>query len=207
MALNCASAKVTSKGTNSWIAPGSVRGDYVNIVVIALVGTGEWELQQKTEDKVVEDLQKRGYNATSFFMLNGPYIPDKTNEAVALAKLRKANADAVLTIALLVAEKEKRYDRSSLHHVPLGYYQQFWDYYLRQYDRVYGSGYYTANTNYFWESNLYTNCDEQLRYTVRTMSFKPKSTNSAAAQYSREIVDDMVTRNVLRKNSLSKEIK
>jgi hypothetical protein len=65
--------------------------------------------------------------------------------------------------------------------------------------RIYEPGYYTEQTNYFWESNFYDLTTKELQYSVQTRSFDSKSAESLGHEYGKLIVDDMVKHNLLVK--------
>jgi hypothetical protein len=193
--ISCSSTKITS----SWVKPGANANRYHSIMVLALVGNDNPALQQKMEDKVVSRLRRRGYNATSFFAINGPHALDKSDEQNAQALLKKNGADAVFTIVMLDTSKEHHFVPGATGYTPYDYYYNFWGYYGNLYDRIYMPGYYTTATNYFWETNFYGANDQQLIYSVRTKSFNPTSANSLADEYGHEIINDMVDKGILRR--------
>jgi hypothetical protein len=168
-------------------------------MVMAILGDQNRAIQQKMEAHVVAELGKRGYKATSFFAENGPQYISKADEQAAIATIGKAHADAVLTIVLLDTAKEHRYVPGTVSYYPSGYYNHFWGYYVNTYDRIYSPGYYTVNTHFYWETNLYRATNQELLYSVSTESFDPGSADKLAEQYGEVIVRDMLRKHVIDK--------
>src|SRR5690606_4934556 len=142
-------------------------------------------------------LTAKGVKARSAYQVYGPKYFDR-NEKQALRKLRKEGADGVMTIVLLDKTKEKNYVPGTTSFPPIGlYYNRFWRYYTYMYDRIYSPGYYTTNTSYFWESNLYDLTNRKLIYSAQSESFDPASAASLSKEYSRRIMEDMVKKGVV----------
>lgn len=200
----CSNTKVTS----SWKAPGAsaTTASFNKIVVAALLPPKDQALQKNMESELVSDLRSKGVNAVSAFEMYGPrYF--STNENQALRKLRKSNVDGVLTIVLLDKNKERNYTPGRVDYTPMGsafvpagfYGHRFYGYYSTVYDRIYTPGYYTTDTNYFWETNLYDVRNDKLLYSAQSESFDPSSISTLANSYSDKIVADMAKQGVLAK--------
>jgi hypothetical protein len=193
ISVSCKTTQVTS----SWVKPDTSTTNFNNISVLAIVGEANRHLQQHMEAAVAAELQKRGYKATSYFAQHGPQALAKTDEQAAIAMMGKDGAEAILTIVLLDTAKEHRYVPESVTYYPAGYYNRFWGYYVTLYDRIYAPGYYTTNTRYFWETNLYRANNQELIYSVSTEAFDPGSADDHAEQYAEVIVRDMVRNGVI----------
>ena len=71
-------------------------------------------------------------------------------------------------------------------------------YYSRTlYGRIYSPGYYTTNTRYFWESNLYDLSDGKLIYSAQSQSFEPSTSERLGKEYGKLIVDDILGKGVV----------
>ncbi|MES2702201.1 MAG: hypothetical protein V4649_06155 [Bacteroidota bacterium] len=191
--FSCTSTKVIS----SWTKPGTSADQFRNIIVLAVVGDENRALQQQMELQVANELKTLGYNATSFFQQNGPKALDQGDEQAALGQISKGGADAILTIVLLDTAKEHQYVPGRVNYYPVTYYHRFWGYYGTMYNRLYTPGYFTTNTRYFWETNLYHANGQELVYSVRTHSFDASSVSDLAEDYGRIIVKDMVKSGVI----------
>ena len=66
------------------------------------------------------------------------------------------------------------------------------------YGRIYTEGYYTEDTKYFWETNLYALDKNELLYSAQSQSFDPASTERMGEEHGR-----MITLNMLKKNVLT----
>ena len=189
----------TSRITSSWKAENAVAKKYNKIMVLGLIREADRSIQENMENHLVGDLQALGYNAVSSLKEYGPKAFDKLDEDDAVNALKNSGIDAVLTIVLLDKAKERKYVPGNLYYSPYGYYyNRFWGYRVALYHRIYETGYYTTDTRYFWESNLYDMATQKLIYSVQTQSFDPASSESMGHEYGQMIVKDMVKNNVLK---------
>jgi hypothetical protein len=188
----------TSRIIHSWKDDSALRKKYNKILVLAMNGGTSLTTRQRMEMHLAGDLKDLGYAAASSVMEYGyKAFRDMTEETV-IEKIKNSGFDAVITIVLLDKKKERTYVPGRVYSQPyLLYYRHFWNYYTTTYDRVYAPGYYTINTRYFWESNLYDVATKELLYSVQTESFDPASSESLAHEYGKLIVKDMVKRHVL----------
>ena len=187
----CSSTYVTS----SWKAAHVPPAAFKKLVVIALVGDHEKNARELIEKHAVEDLKSFGQHAVCSCEEYSPEAFKGLNEKEAVAKLKEKGVDGILTIVLLDKKKEQHYVQPRAVNVPV-----FWDYYHTIYDRIYTKGYYTENTKYYWESNLYDIPGNQLLYSVTSQSFDPESTEKLAHEYGKLIVKKLVKKDVLVKD-------
>lgn len=192
----CSSTQVTS----SWKSPDapSSAAAYRKVMVVALLSDKNRGLQEVMETQLVNELTSKGISAASYYQTYGP--KSFKNESQAKRQLRNSGADAVMTIVLLDKTKEKNYVPGSVTYEPWGwgpYYGHFWGWYNYYYGRIYTPGYYTVNTNYYWESNLYDLANDKMVYSVQTQSFDPSSAVSLSKEYAHKIVGDMMKQGVL----------
>jgi hypothetical protein len=184
--------------TSSWKSPDapSSAAAYRKVMVVALLSDKDRSLQQAMETELMNELTAKGIAAASAYQTYGPRSFNNENQAK--RQLRNSGADAIMTIVLLDKTKEKNYVPGNVTYQPWGpYYSRFWGYYRYSYDRIYTPGYYTTNTSYFWESNLYELRNNKLVYSVQTESFDPSSAESLSKEYSRKIVENMMKQGVL----------
>ena len=185
--------------TSSWKSPSapSSAAAYKNVMVLALLSDKDRNLQQAMETEMVNELSGKGISAASAYQTFGP-SRFSNSEKQAIRQLKKSGADAVMTITLLDKTKEKNYVPGNVTYQPVGlYYRRFRGYYRYAYDRMYTPGYYTTNTSYFWESNLYDLRTDMLVYSVQTESFDPASAQSLSKEYSKKISENMMKEGVL----------
>lgn len=186
--------------TSSWRSPDapSSAAAFKKVMVVAVLSDQNRGLQQAMETQLVNELLSKGIAAASSYQTYGP--GSFKNENQAKRQLRNSGADAIMTIVLLDKTKEKNYVPGNVTYEPWGwgpYYGHFWGYYRYYYGRIYTPGYYTTNTSYFWESNLYDLRNDKLIYSVQTESFDPSSAISLSKDYSHKIVDNMMKQGVL----------
>jgi hypothetical protein len=188
----------TSRITNSWKESNAAAKPYKKILVLGLVGEPDRTFRMKMEEHMAGDLNDLGYNAVSSIQQYGPKAFEGMKEKEAIQQLADQGFDAVVTIVLLNKSKEKYYTPGNIYYSPYSsYHMRLWGYYTIMYDRVYSPDYYTEETKYFWESNLYDLDDWKLLYSVQSESFEPESARSLAHEYGLMIVNDMVNQNVL----------
>lgn len=182
---SCSNTQITS----SWSNKNAPSTHFNKILVLALLPDNSRGIQQAMEISMVNQLRKKGFQATSAFDQYGPKAFANLDESKSIARVKQDGVDAVMTISLMDKTRQRSY-------VPDGWYPgPYWGYWG---GGMFSPGYYTVNTNYIWESNLYTVSDNKMRYSVQTQSFDPSSARSLARQYSKKIVNDMLSRGVLR---------
>ena len=193
--ISCKSSLIT----HSWKSDAAIPKKYNKIMIVALVKNKDHNLREKMEKHLADDLLAKGQNASSSFSELGPKSFEGMNENQVLDKIKKLGADAVLTIVLLNKEKERYYVPGRVYYSPyIIYHRRFWGYYTTIYDRIYEPGYYSENTDYFWESNFYDLESKDLIYSVQTKSFNPESTETLAHEYGKVICNDMLEKGLLK---------
>ncbi|MBU3713718.1 MAG: hypothetical protein FGM46_02080 [Ferruginibacter sp.] len=194
MFSGCSSSTITS----SWKSDKSISKSFKKILVIAITGNQNHGLRENMESHLAEDLKQRGYTVIQSFQEYGPKSFEGINEKEALDKFKNSGVDAVITITMLNKEKERHYVPGRVYYTPYFFYhRRFWGYYTTIQQRIYEPGYYTEQTNYFWESNLYDLSDNTLLYSVQTKTFNAPSSESIGHEYGRLIVKDMTEKGVI----------
>ena len=184
--------------TSSWKAENITPKKYKKIVVLGLLSEADRTVREKMEQHTAGDLRDLGYNATCSCDEFDPKAFDGMSEKEAIAKLRNAGVDAVLTTVLLDKTKERYYVPGRINYSPYYvYHRRFWGYYTTMYTRVYTKGYYLVDTKYFWESNFYDLEKDQLIYSAQSQSFDPSTIESMGHEYGQMIVNDLVKNNIL----------
>jgi len=193
----------TSQITHAWKAPDQVPVKFDKLMVVCLEGNKDRNLREQMETHLVEDLNQIGINAISSLQEYGPKEFRTMNEEELLNQLKNTGVDGVITIALLDKSKERQYVPGRVYYSPyVIYHRHFWGYYTTIYDRIYTPGYYTTNTTYFWESNLYDVRDKKLIASIQTESFDPASTQRLAHEYGQLIVNYLVDNKLLDKGEV-----
>ena len=184
--------------THSWINPEWLKRPMNNLIIVCLSDDQDREMRAQMEEHLCDDLQRKNIVARSSLSTFGPRLFEGLTEQQALTKLREEKADAVLIMVLLDKEKERYYVPGRTYYTPFTlYHRHFWGYYHLMYGRIYEPGYYTENTNYFWECNLYDLQTNRIAYSVQTRSFDPSSAYVAAHEYGRLISNDLMEKGLL----------
>ncbi|MBY0536067.1 MAG: hypothetical protein K2P88_09465 [Chitinophagaceae bacterium] len=193
---SCAPMKITSTWTNTT----AVGRTYENIVVVALTKfESEGNLRERMEEHIVGDLSRLGLKAVSSYKLMGPTSFKGMNEIQVLRLFDTAGIDGVLTVVLLDKKREQYYIPARVMYSPYAVYQNnFWGYYGTMYNRIYEPGYYSIDTRYFWESNLYDLKSKTLQYSIQTQAFDPLSLEALSHNYGKKIVESMVKDGVIK---------
>jgi hypothetical protein len=191
----CTSSRITS----SWKADMAQPQTLKKIIVLGLIRENDRHLRESMEEQLVAGLRTLGYDATCSCDEYNPKAFENMNEEQALAKLRTSGVDAVMTIVLLDKTRERYYVPGRLQYTPYyTYYNRFWGYSRTMYGRIYSEGYYTEDTKYFWESNLYLLNGNTLLYSAQSQSFDPASAAIMGEEHSRMLTKDMLKKNVLK---------
>jgi len=191
---HCFSSVITS----TWHAENSNKKSIKKVLVLAIDNNKDRSIRVKLENHLLNDLIKRGIEASSSIDKYGPLFLSGLQESEAINKIKDQGFDAVLTVVLLDKEKEKHYIPGRITYTPYSmYYRRFWGYYSTVYDRVYEPGYYIENTNYFWESNLYDLSDKSLIYSAQTKSYDSNNLESLADEYGKIISNDLFKKGIL----------
>lgn len=199
LALMAATACTSTKVTSSWKANDAQRlGKDNRIMVMALVPDKDRALRSQMENYTVSELRRKGYNAVSALQEYGPQGFGKMGEKQVLNQLKGSTVNQVMTIVMLDKGRERSYVPGYVYQ-PYGYYG-FWPYYSAWYSRMYSPGYYTVNTKYQWEGNLYDLSSGQLLYSVQSQSFDPPTTERMAVLYAQQVVKDMARQQLLARN-------
>lgn len=194
----CKSSKITS----SWKAANAIEKQYAKVLVLGLIPDKDNLLLEKMENHLAADLQKLGYTTISAMTLYGPQAFRNLTEQEAIAKLKGSNIDAVVTIVLLNKKVEKQFVPMEPRLLTdVNTQNQFWEYYDAVNKRIIQPGYYFENTEYYWESNLYTLANHQLAYSAQTQTFNPNNAEKLGHEYGLMIVKDMVKKKVLNKQT------
>lgn len=193
---SCSNTMVVS----SWKADKVPSSNYKNIIVLGIINQKDRSLRIELENSMVKQLRNLGYNAVSAMDKFGPKAFNKVNEDSIASELVNSGFNAVITTSLLDKSKEHSYNPGNVRYQPMGiYYNRFGRYYTTIYDRVYTPGYYTTQTNFFLETNLYDLSTKELVYSVQGKSFDPSSASALSIDYSKAIVKDMKSKGILTK--------
>jgi len=113
--------------------------------------------------------------------------------------------DAVLITHLVAIDTDEVY-RPSLDYQPAygpvyyttDYYGNMYGYHGYVTTYIEQPGYYTQELTYTLETNLYDVKTEELVWTTRSRSFSPESMDDAIQELTALIINDLVSRNIIR---------
>ena len=194
----CWACSSASRITSSWTPRPTTPVLFKKVIVLGLIHDRDRTLREQMEQSLAAHLRGQGQDAVCACDLYGPKEFDRLTEAEALSKLSNSGVDGVLTIVLLDKERERYYAPGQIQYTPYGfYYDRFWGYSRTLYGRIYSPGYYTTNTRYFWESNLYDLSDGKLIYSAQSQSFEPSTSERLGKEYGKLIVDDILDKGVV----------
>lgn len=191
----CSSSRITS----SWKSDSAQPQTFTKIIVLGLIRENDRHLRESMEQQLVTGLRNLGYDATCSCDEYNPKSFENMTEEQALAKLKNSGVDAVMTIVLLDKTRERYYVPGRVQYTPYRmYYNRFWGYSRTMYGRIYTEGYYTEDTKYFWETNLYALQDNELIYSAQSQSFDPASSVKMGEEHAVMLTKDMLKKKVLR---------
>ncbi len=210
--------------TSSWKNKDAGTNHYEKIAVVAI--SPNESNRYLIERALVKDLTAQNFKAEptyEIFPFAGKMgeIISKSENPEALKeriknKVKENNIDALMIIAVLDVEKEKRYvNNNNFYMGGTGYYGTpymgtaaigigvpyaygaYYNYYAYSVGTVYDTGYYVEDVTYFLECNLYDVAKEELLWSGRTKSVNIGSIEEEAVKFSDLIVQDLLAKKVL----------
>lgn len=182
-----------SRITTSWSNRRTLDAATTKIIVIALVPAKEREMAQQLEKHLANDLLGMGYQAISAYDFYGPLAFCPGNDTIIFDKLHGDGITSVLTVSLLDKQMVEKFVPGHYIH-PVN----FMDYVGPKYELLYEPAHVERNTNYYWETRIYSISSETLIYFSQTTSIDPASVKTMAHGYGLKI-----TRNMIRKKIIS----
>jgi hypothetical protein len=178
---------------------------YKKLAVIAIVPKNQARVQ--IENYVVDQLRARGIKAMTtwsiFQFANNPevlkqagFVGEKKREIVR-QKVSENNIDALLTITLFDANREKRYVPGTSSSVGVGVSGPVYGYGYSAYcgyawDVTSTPGYYEDASTYMLESNLYDISSEKLLWSGQTRTDMKYSLEQEAYDFSKVLVNGII---------------
>ena len=161
-------------------------------MVVSIIDNEDSTMRQLMESHLVNDLQSLGYNAIAYTsVFKNRELKNMRYDSVKI-RLMNLGIDGVVTIRLMVTEKESVYvnDKEPFrqHTGPLG---AFWESPSTVGQQVGKSGFYVTSETYYWESHFYDVGSINLLYNARSKTFDVSSVKSLAHKYGKMIVADI----------------
>ena len=191
----------TTRITGTWKNPDAGSRNYDKVVVAAL--TDNVRAREKVESDMQAQLQQHGITATKSINLFPPTMMSKDGPDVNLLmeKIRGADYDAIMTVALIDEDTETRYVPGSYGYTPVtrfGWYGRFRGYYTYWYPTLYDPGYYTEDKVYFLETNLYDVQSENLVWSAQSQSYSPASLRKASEVLAEITINRLAQDNLIK---------
>jgi len=172
--------------------------DFDRIMIMGLVN--QVSLRNDIENEMVNAAIKNGLNVTNSMGMFPPQfggIPLDDTEQIK-ERLQERGYDGILTVALIDIQAE-RYVGPERTYVPLIYYNRFGNYYFRTAAVVYRPGYFTLQTRYFLETNLYEVESGKLIWSGRSYAFDPQDIKSLSPKYAKRLFKELDRTGVIAK--------
>ncbi|AYD46635.1 MAG TPA: hypothetical protein VFQ86_12655 [Arachidicoccus soli] len=187
----------TSKLTTSWVSPqATMQGQHFNkVLVLGLLSAKNRAVKVNMENELAKGLNEMGVQTITATDIYGPTAFRGMSERQVMRLLHKDGIDGVVTIALVDKNVSRNY-------VPGYWGGPFWGYYSYYSPYMWGapySGYMSRTTSYSFETNLYNlQRKSKLLYSAQSETVDPSSPTKLAVDFSRTIVKDLKTKNLLR---------
>lgn len=200
-----------TKLTVSWTQENIQAKNYKNLGVAVLFPNDANRLL--VEEAITAEFKKSGVNSTITFysfplvgkkeiVKNLSFEPGELKKKV-VEKINANKIDALLIVTLLDAKKEDRYVKKKIaftaYYDPTYpvYNKSYYDYYSYVYNTTYSTGYYTTETTYFVETNLYDIETEKLLWTAQTKTENASCLIEESKRFSKIIVKDIIEKKAL----------
>jgi hypothetical protein len=189
MSSSCDSTRIIS----SYEAP-NVEEPYSNIYVVGISGESMPETQM--EDYMVKELDKKGYVAAADEDTFDPKMEiTEDNRSKVEDKLNKRGYDGILTFSLVDVDEELDYVSGAYapgyYPASYGYYNSYWGYYGHYAPMAYDPGYYTSNTVYHMEANLYDVESGKLVWAARSETIEPVNASTFAENFAETVANEL----------------
>jgi hypothetical protein len=168
-----------------------------SIMIMGLVN--QLSLRSDIEFEMSNAARKIGLKATNSITMFPPELgkPFDDTERI-IVRLQEMGIDAILTVAIIDIKAE-RYVGPEKIYVPLAYYNRFTNYYHRTSAVVYKPGYFTLQTRYFLETNLYEVKGGKLVWSGRSYSFDPLDIKRFIPKYAKKLFKEIRTAGIMDK--------
>ena len=168
-----------------------------SIMIMGLVN--QVSLRSDIEYEMSDAAHKIGLKATNSMRMFPPELgkPFDDTERIKV-RMQERGIDAILTVAIIDIKAE-RYVGPEKTYVPLAYYDRFTNYYYRTEAVVYKPGYFTLQTRYFLETNLYEVKGGKLIWSGRSYVFDPQDVEKFVPKYAKKLFKEMLTAGIIDK--------
>ena len=168
-----------------------------SIMIMGLVN--QVSLRSDIEFEMSNAAHKIGLKATNSMTMFPPELgkPFDDTERIKV-RMQERGIDAILTVAIIDIKAE-RYVGPEKTYVPLAYYDRFTNYYYRTEAVVYKPGYFTLQTRYFLETNLYEVKGGKLIWSGRSYVFDPQDVERFVPKYAKKLFKELIKTGIIDK--------
>lgn len=172
-----------------WNSDEEQKQNVESIMIMGLVN--QVSLRSDTEYEMADAARKIGLKPTISMTMFPPQLgkPFDDTERVK-ERLQERGIDAILTVAIIDIKAE-RYVGPEKTYVPLVYYDRFTNYYYRTGVVVYKPGYFTLQTRYFLETNLFEIKSGKLIWSGRSYAFDPQDLKRFLPKYAKRLFKEL----------------
>ena len=166
-----------------------------NLMIMGLVN--KVSLRNEVEYEVTEAAHKIGLKATNSMAMFPPELgkPFDDTERIKV-RLQEKGFDGILTVAIIDVSAE-RYVKPETKYVPLVYYDRFTNYYYRTEALVYKPGYFSLQSRYFMETNLYELKAGKLVWSGRSFAFDAQELERTLPSYAKKLFKELLKEGVI----------
>jgi len=180
--------------TNVWTDPGYTGKPKNNVLVVGLAQ--KHQVRTSFEYQLTREFTSRGISAMA--SIDG--IPrdvqlDKQNFAQYFGD---KNFDAVLVTGLVSADTVEQYNPGNVYVLPVGHYNTWHGYYGAVYAVHHEPGYWTSNTEFVLESNLYDVASEKLIWRGISKAVNPENAMEVIKELSKNLVDRLALDGIVK---------
>jgi hypothetical protein len=173
---------------------------YSGIYVVGISGNAIPE--ERMESHLIHELEEEGYVAAAD---QGTFSPEKEwNEGKhdeIRDTLESKGFDGILTFSLVSLEEEPEFVTgvypTNYYPPRYDYYAHYWGYYGHYGPTVLAPGYYTTNTVFQMEANLYDVETGELAWAARSETVEPTSVYTFAENFAETVVREMIDSDII----------
>ena len=181
-----------------WNSTEEPKKNVESIMIMGLVN--QLSLRSDIEFEMADAAHKTGLKPTNSMAMFPPEFGKPLDDIERIReRLQERGIDAILTVAILDIEA-KRYVGPEKTYVPLVYYDWFTNYYYQTAAVVYKPGYFTFQTRYFLETNLYDVKSGKLLWSGRSYAFDPQDFERFVKKYGKRLFKELHKTDIMLNN-------
>lgn len=182
--------------TGTWHDTNSTAKKLNKIAVIAI--GKNLQNRQLAENKLVEELKKKGFNAVSGLSFLPPDFQQLDTTVIGSA-LKKNGIDGLMSVRVVSKSESQRYVPGTTYAGGYGYpgYYGHWGGYYSSYGYYSSPGYTVTDVEVLLETNLYDLANDHLLWIGQSKAFTNTATDLIVTKYAVDVVNDIVTKKII----------